>query len=253
MPHHKTAAQLPDSFLLFDNEQSARPGLIAGTDSQTPLWCWTESWKSKVLGLLLITTLLTGSMGADPLPSHVIYHKAEWRSHELCDTAINPYACRHGWMPTSGSIRSVAAVDPDGGLEAKAAATFAWYLRSWSGPNDQALTWLDRAYEERIDYYGKLTSKPKVMEEKKRFAERWPVRAYVARTHSTTVGCDLDSGQCTITGIIDWDCRSEVRGARSTGSANLTLKIQLTGGRETAPVTRIIGENGSVISRVTGQ
>ena len=206
-----------------------------------------------VFGLLLITTVLTGSVGADPSRAQAIYRETEWPSHELCHRAFIPRTCGSGCMPAFGAIRLIADTDSGDSLEAKAAATLAWSLRSWSGPNDQALAWLDRAYAESIDHYGKLTVKAKVMEAKKRFAERWPVRAYVSRAHSSTVECDRDSEQCIVTSIIDWDCRSEARGARATGSANLTLKVQLMRDRGAIPVMRITGENSSVISRVSGQ
>jgi hypothetical protein len=202
-----------------------------------------------VFGLLGFATALAGIGFVGQSPHQSIYSIDKWQI--LCAPGNSPMACWNGHMNQTGpSVLLIANGEPAGDIEVKAAATLAWYLRSWSGQNDQALMWLERAYGESIDYYGKLTAKPVVMGEKKRFAERWPLRTYVARPEATRIQCDAERGQCTLTGIVDWTCRSEARHARSTGSANFQLIIRLMRDQGPVPVVRIVGESGSVISRL---
>jgi hypothetical protein len=106
---------------------------------------------------------------------------------------------------------------------------------------------LAKIYAGQVDFYGKPLSRSKLMDEKRRFAERWPQRVYTARPTSISTSCDVDSAICTVTGVVDWDCRSAERLAKSSGVANFTFRLTLTTNR-----IAIVGESGSVIHREVG-
>jgi hypothetical protein len=54
---------------------------------------------------------------------------------------------------------------------------------------------------------------------------------------------------CVINGLVDWDCRSISRGARSAGLADFNVKVAFT----PTGIARVLGEAGSVVSRSTPQ
>jgi hypothetical protein len=118
------------------------------------------------------------------------------------------------------------------------------YWAHWSESNEDALAYLAKIYADEVDFYGKQVSRHKLMDEKRRFAERWPERVYTARPTSISTHCDADSATCTVTGVVDWDCRSAARRAKSIRVANFTFRLTLTTNR-----VAIVGESGSVIHR----
>src|SRR4051812_18594491 len=59
----------------------------------------------------------------------------------------------------------------------------------WSDSNSAGLGWLDSLYAHEVDYYGKHLSRDAVLAEKRRFAERWPGRAYKIKANSMMAQC----------------------------------------------------------------
>jgi uncharacterized caspase-like protein len=128
---------------------------------------------------------------------------------------------------------------------AKEAVTFAnTYFSQWSRSNEVALPYLEHVYGEQITFYGKQITREALMEVKRKFVERWPVRVYTVRQDSMSSQCNRSSFTCTVTGIVDWDCRSPAREARSSGAANFGLRVLVAA----AGRISIVGESGSVIS-----
>jgi hypothetical protein len=93
-------------------------------------------------------------------------------------------------------------------------------------------------YANTVSLYGTMVSREKLMDEKRKFAIRWPIRQYTVNPSSLFVQCD--GGTCSVAGVVTWDCSSQERGAHSTGSANFEMRI-VNG--------TIISENGSVLTR----
>jgi hypothetical protein len=133
---------------------------------------------------------------------------------------------------------------------AQTATTFAAdYFSHWSETNDNALKYFESVYAERVEFYGKLTSRSVLIEQKRKFAERWPERVYTVRPSSVTTRCNATTATCVLEGIVDWDARRGEGDARSLGAANFTLKVTVQHGAAT-----IESESGSVISRdVSGE
>ena len=72
------------------------------------------------------------------------------------------------------------------------------YLEHWSNAN--TVTWEDVAsfYEPMVSFYGKSASIGDLVQEKRRFVERWPVRDYAAIPGRMIVGCREDGGECKV-------------------------------------------------------
>ncbi len=158
---------------------------------------------------------------------------------------LPPSASAHAPVAPPTTFPSVTARRPTAG-DAIALANEYW-LR-WSGNDQEALTFLARTYAGDVEFYGRHRSRHLVMEEKRRFVERWPERVYSVRPASLSARCTPDSSICMVDGIVDWDCRSTRRAAvRSVGAASFTFQIALS-----TTGTAIIGESGSLIQRRIG-
>lgn len=118
------------------------------------------------------------------------------------------------------------------------------YFAHWSEANSQALGFFVTAYAPKVIFYGQPIARPVLMEQKREYANRWPVRVYSNRRSSTRTFCNAVNRTCVVTGIVDWDCRNAERGTRSTGAANFSLTVSFADG-----AGQIMTESGSVIIR----
>jgi len=109
------------------------------------------------------------------------------------------------------------------------------YLRSWSSGNDEALADLDDFFGPRVNYFGRSVDLQTLVQTKRRFAERWPVRKYRHRPGTMSVRCDSQSERCTVRSVVDWEAASPARRARSNGSLRFELVLDMSGSR---PVVR---------------
>ncbi len=113
------------------------------------------------------------------------------------------------------------------------------YFAKWSSPNDEALTFINEAYAPFVAYYGKTLSRGAIVQEKVKFAARWPQRDYSVLSGGRYEMSD--DGGCAIKGVVRWRA-SRPTGKSSEGLAEFELSIALN------PI-RIIAENGRVLSR----
>jgi hypothetical protein len=117
-------------------------------------------------------------------------------------------------------------------------------VESWSGPAKQALSLLATSYADRVDYYGSAKARNFLLEEKQRFAVRWPERKYTIRPNTLTSSCDPGSSECMVEGVVDFISRNEKRGVQSSGTATFSYQVKASDrGFE------ILGERGSTLSR----
>jgi hypothetical protein len=79
-----------------------------------------------------------------------------------------------------------------------------------------------------------------VLQDKRRFLERWPERRYEVRPASITVQCKVDV--CRVSGLLDWRARSVARAASASGMAQFEYEVMVSDG-----TFRIISENSSVV------
>jgi hypothetical protein len=113
------------------------------------------------------------------------------------------------------------------------------YNAGWSLPNAEALAFMSEVYQGNVEFYGKRVSAAIVLEEKRKFAERWPIRDYTVRDGSLSVRCGGTA--CNISATIDWFAYSPARRKASNGVATFSLEIdpqRLVIRRETGSVLR---------------
>jgi hypothetical protein len=151
-------------------------------------------------------------------------------------------------MPWAPEQQSLKPAQPPGPLRDPTAEGLATRARSfvtaiqsrWSDANSSGLGWLNTLYANEVDYYGTRISRDSVLADKRRFAERWPERAYRIQTNSMKAQCS--SSECVVTGNIEWEARSLSRSATSSGTASFTYVLVPSGG-----TFFVREENGSVM------
>ena len=112
------------------------------------------------------------------------------------------------------------------------------YLATWSKPNSVALSFMEHAYADQVNFYGKVVAKSAVLKDKINFARRWPKRAYDIQHETEVVSC---SQKCVISGNVNWYAHSDQRGKTSAGVAEYTIVW--------SPATnQIYAENGKVLA-----
>ena len=144
---------------------------------------------------------------------------------------------------------STRSSPPTPTLEDKARVFIGRYFGRWSENNYSAMTYVQSIYSDPVDFYGKATSRRTIVDMKQKFAERWPERTYVIRWNSLTIKCDQQNSACLLNGLVDWECRSPSRGARSAGLADFSVGV-LFGSNDS---TAVYHETGSVVTRSAGQ
>lgn len=146
------------------------------------------------------------------------------------------------------TVRPAVALTPGD----RALAFMAQYHEAWSRPTSQALAFMETAYSDMISFYGKTTAKSDVIGDKRRFADRWPLRAYSVRHGSETVSC---AGSCTVSGVVEWFAASPVRGKMSSGAAEFTLVWNPANGRIESEIGKVIAtdKNASEPGRIISQ
>jgi hypothetical protein len=116
------------------------------------------------------------------------------------------------------------------------------YLDAWSQENRIALSGLDELYAPRVTFFGRSIGKSTMSAEKRRFADRWPVRRYEHRPGTLIIDCDVEAALCHVRSIIDWEAESPLRHARSGGAAAFRLGVSFKGAK---PV--VVYETGRVV------
>src|SRR4051812_1191795 len=56
------------------------------------------------------------------------------------------------------------------------------YMEQWSSPNAEALPFMDSVFPDSAVYVNRTLNHAALLQAKRRFAECWPVRRFVART-----------------------------------------------------------------------
>lgn len=118
------------------------------------------------------------------------------------------------------------------------------YFSAGSSDATTAISWLSDHYGSSLRYYGKSTPLAVVLRQKRVFVKRWPERVYIPVDSSLIERCSPDGRTCRVSGTVQFECRSYLRGAYSSGLAYFALTVILTGAR---PV--ITEENSRVLVR----
>ena len=118
------------------------------------------------------------------------------------------------------------------------------YLNYWSAPNALTLDATPDFYAIRVLFHGRVMSARALMDEKRRFLQRWPDRTYVPRLGTMRTTCNPAAEVCTVRTTFDFTAVNPALGARSEGRAALELGVSVAGQR---PV--IVFETSRVLHR----
>ena len=143
---------------------------------------------------------------------------------------------------SSATARAEPLPNVNQDIEAQAMEVVEAYNRIWSMPNRSALVSIENFYGAEVLFYGNYWTRGQVMNEKRQFAQRWPIRNYAVEVPGRTVLCSPVS--CEVDVVVRWEASSSERQARSNGRATFSLVLELEEG-----ALKITSENGQVISR----
>jgi Trypsin-like peptidase domain len=129
-------------------------------------------------------------------------------------------------------------------LRSRATSFVLELFRNRSEPNDAELPRLRGLYGDQVSYYGKIISWQAVVDDKLKFAARWPDRKYQVRSGSLVADCDQVSSTCKVEGIVDWQAQSPARQASSSGSASFSYSLASVG-----QSFIVVSENSSILQR----
>lgn len=113
--------------------------------------------------------------------------------------------------------------EPSGSTEVATAFAYT-YHNALSAPNGEALAFLEKVYTGDIEFYGRVIPSLIVMQAKRAFSERWPVRDYSIRDGSMNVECA--DANCKVSALVDWFAHSDTRNKTSSGVAKLELLLE---------------------------
>jgi hypothetical protein len=127
----------------------------------------------------------------------------------------------------------------------KAARDLAFsYLDLWSAPNPVTLAAAASFYGEQVLFHGRVRDFGSVLAEKRRFAQRWPDRAYRYRRDTTQVACESGGVRCTVWSLFDFAAGNPDQGRRSRGIGEHELVVSFLSHK---PV--IVSETSRVLRR----
>jgi hypothetical protein len=118
---------------------------------------------------------------------------------------------------------------PQTSLAGRATGLVVALAARWSEPNAATLRAIDELYLDKVFYHGKLTPRQAVLQEKLRFAERWPQRSYKIRPHSVTASCNAASEMCRVQGIMDRELANPAANTKSHDVASFDYSISRSG------------------------
>lgn len=125
--------------------------------------------------------------------------------------------------------------------ESMAKAFVLGFILSGSLPKDDLVAMSGKVYSNTVDFYGKVLTKNQVLDDKKKYAERWPIRVSTARPDSIRSSCSGDI--CRVTGVYDWSVSDPQRNKSAKGSATFDFEVRVAEGY------KIVSENGRVLDR----
>jgi hypothetical protein len=116
------------------------------------------------------------------------------------------------------------------------------YLDTWSAVNGQALRAAPAFYGSTVVFHGRQVSLQDLLNEKRRFMERWPERHYRYRPETMTVMCQPGNTFCHVRAVYDYDASNPMRGKRSRGTGLHDLVVSFAADR-----AMIISESSRVL------
>ena len=124
------------------------------------------------------------------------------------------------------------------------------YFDYWSSPNEQTLAATPEFYAPRVIFHGRSVTSRELIDEKRRFVQRWPERQYRPRTDTMGVACEPGGRSCTVRSVFDFSASNPTRGRKSQGIATIELVVSFAGDRPiiTAENSLVHGRGASRVS-----
>jgi len=116
------------------------------------------------------------------------------------------------------------------------------YLDAWSAENHRAIQATPAFYGSTVVFHGRPVSLQNLLNEKRRFMERWPERHYRYRPETMTVMCQPGSTFCHVRAVYDFDASNAARGKHSRGTGVHDLVVSFAADRAV-----IISETSQVL------
>jgi hypothetical protein len=160
---------------------------------------------------------------------------AKWKE---ATTAPKHSSIEPSLPPTSSANPKISTA----ALEMKARSFLFDYMRVSSGSPAEVLNFANAAFADQVDYFGKRTTKDKLIEDKRAYMVRWPERTYQLKPETIFTRCDTTSWSCEVGGEFYFRAASAMK--TSIGTAINRLVVAFYDGGP-----KILSENGNVISR----
>ena len=146
-----------------------------------------------------------------------------------------------GQLP-SGETASVSAPASAEGdtIELKAARFVVDWINTSAAGSFQAIA-SAAPYAETVEYFGKSLSRAEVMDDKRRYSERWPIRT--AEIASGSMQSICNSSLCTVTGRYRWSVTNPEKAKTLNGYAEFRYQLNAEG------TVTILEEGGRVLSK----
>jgi len=133
-----------------------------------------------------------------------------------------------------------AAQQSEGSPERRAIEFVLALLTRWSGPNAELLPVLNNGlYTDKVLYYGKSESRQTVLLTKRRFASRWPQRAYTVRPSSLTAACSEAAATCRVKGTMSWKFQAAKTTSHGVASFEYSIVVNEEGPRIAAETSTV--------------
>lgn len=146
-------------------------------------------------------------------------------------------------LPISVVSAAASAQSSDAALRRVSADLTTSYLETWSTPQAASPAYVARVYAPRIRFYGRDLDRTGLVDEKRRFVRRWPMRRYALRPGTVRVTCDERSRICRVASVLDWRAESPARRAVSRGSSSFEQRVDLSADRPA-----VVYESGRVLT-----
>jgi hypothetical protein len=119
------------------------------------------------------------------------------------------------------------------------------YWEQSSASGEDALNYLRSIYAPVVDYYGQRKTRDGVLQDKRAFVRRWPIRQTwpAPEAEGPSITCDNAAAECEITGVRDFAAESPERNARSAGLVRYSYRVSFLGGS-----AQIVEENSKVVA-----
>lgn len=118
------------------------------------------------------------------------------------------------------------------------------YYQTAEQSPEQAIPWMLAHYKPVVDFFGKSQSLNQIIQQKRSYLTRWPIRSYRLLADTVAYQCNKMNMTCQATGTLEFDAQSPERRAFSHGKAAFSLSVDFSGN-----TPQIASENSQVISR----